>query len=146
MSCQINFLIKSSIFIYFEILSFALDSSIVCQFFLQTAVNSARKSIPASGHVLVRHNSTATFETRPYKLHKLEEAPAASSECTREDALLYYKQMQMVRRIESAAGNLYKEKVRKNMLLVLYSASSISYSCSLMLKLIYHEAVNDHLL
>lgn len=52
----------------------------------------------------------ATFDTRPYKLHKLEESPSASSTCSRDEALLYYRQMQMIRRLESAAGNLYKEK------------------------------------
>ncbi|KAK3869518.1 hypothetical protein Pcinc_025181 [Petrolisthes cinctipes] len=52
----------------------------------------------------------ATFETRPYKLHRLEEAPAAQATCTRDNAILYYTQMQMIRRMESAAGNLYKEK------------------------------------
>ncbi|XP_064078425.1 probable pyruvate dehydrogenase E1 component subunit alpha, mitochondrial isoform X4 [Macrobrachium nipponense] len=58
----------------------------------------------------ITEGKTATFETRPYKLHKLDEAPSASSSCTREEALLYYKQMQMIRRLESASGNLYKEK------------------------------------
>ncbi|XP_066948286.1 probable pyruvate dehydrogenase E1 component subunit alpha, mitochondrial isoform X1 [Macrobrachium rosenbergii] len=58
----------------------------------------------------VTDGKTATFETRPYKLHKLDEAPSATSSCTREEALLYYKQMQMIRRLESASGNLYKEK------------------------------------
>ena len=53
----------------------------------------------------------ATFETRPYKLHKLEGAPSASSSCTRDEALVYYRQLQMIRRLETAAGNLYKEKV-----------------------------------
>ncbi|XP_063852847.1 probable pyruvate dehydrogenase E1 component subunit alpha, mitochondrial isoform X1 [Scylla paramamosain] len=57
-------------------------------------------------------NSTteATFETRPYKLHRLEEPPLPSTTCTRDDALLYYRQMQIIRRLESASGNLYKEK------------------------------------
>lgn len=62
-----------------------------------------------------RNNSTATeatFDTRPYKLHKLEEGPSSTASCTRDEALIYYRQMQMIRRIESAAGNLYKEKVR----------------------------------
>ena len=69
----------------------------------------------------VSEGKTATFETRPYKLHKLDEAPNATSSCTREEALLYYKQMQMIRRLESASGNLYKEKVyRKKFSLYLY--------------------------
>ena len=65
-----------------------------------------------------RNSSTsteATFETRPYKLHKLETGPSDSAACTRDEALQYYTQMQMIRRIESAAGNLYKEKVIKLM-------------------------------
>jgi len=52
----------------------------------------------------------ATFETRPYKLHKLETGPSDNAEVTREQAEKYYLQMQMIRRIESASGNLYKEK------------------------------------
>ncbi|KAL7630072.1 UNVERIFIED_CONTAM: hypothetical protein RMT77_019798 [Armadillidium vulgare] len=52
----------------------------------------------------------ATFETKDFKLHKLTEGPASSSVITRDDALLYYRQLQTVRRIESSAGNLYKEK------------------------------------
>ncbi|KAG0716450.1 putative pyruvate dehydrogenase E1 component subunit alpha, mitochondrial [Chionoecetes opilio] len=54
--------------------------------------------------------SEASFDTRPYKLHKLDEPPAASTTCTREEGLLYYRQMQMIRRLEAASGNLYKEK------------------------------------
>jgi len=55
-------------------------------------------------------STEVTLETRPYKLHKLETGPAAKSSLTRDEALLYYKQMQMIRRLESASGNLYKEK------------------------------------
>ncbi|XP_037782179.1 probable pyruvate dehydrogenase E1 component subunit alpha, mitochondrial isoform X2 [Penaeus monodon] len=61
----------------------------------------------------VRNSGTATeatFETRPYKLHKLETPPNSSTSCTRDEALTYYTQMQMIRRMESAASNLYKEK------------------------------------
>lgn len=53
----------------------------------------------------------ATFEVKPFKLHKLEKGPATTVTVTRDDALHYYKQMQTVRRIETAAGNLYKEKI-----------------------------------
>lgn len=62
----------------------------------------------------VRNSGTATeatFETRPYKLHKLETPPNSTTSCTRDEALTYYTQMQMIRRMESAASNLYKEKV-----------------------------------
>jgi len=53
----------------------------------------------------------ATFDTKPYKLHKLEAPIAAQGAITREDALKYYRQMMVIRRMETAAGNLYKEKV-----------------------------------
>lgn len=65
----------------------------------------------------VRNSGTATeatFETRPYKLHKLETPPNSTTSCTRDEALTFYTQMQMIRRMESAASNLYKEKVMKN--------------------------------
>jgi len=53
----------------------------------------------------------ATFEIgTPYKLHKLEEPPSSTVTCTRDDGLKYYQQMQTIRRMETAAGNLYKEK------------------------------------
>lgn len=46
----------------------------------------------------------------PYKLHKIDAGPAEEFTLTKEDALTYYKQMMTVRRLETAAGNLYKEK------------------------------------
>ncbi|MCL4136538.1 UNVERIFIED_CONTAM: hypothetical protein GTU68_053554, partial [Idotea baltica] len=52
----------------------------------------------------------ASFDTCEYKLHKLTEGPASSSTITRDESLVYYRQMQTVRRLEAAAGNLYKEK------------------------------------
>lgn len=52
----------------------------------------------------------ASFDTRPYKLHRLDEPPASTTTVTRDEALLYYRQMQIIRRLESAASNLYKEK------------------------------------
>jgi len=53
-----------------------------------------------------------SFETKPYKLHKLEEG-AISKEgvITKDEALRFYRQMATIRRMETAAGNLYKEKV-----------------------------------
>jgi len=67
-----------------------------------TASNTTTSTANASTEV--------TLETRPYKLHKLEEGPSASSTFTRDEALLWYRQMQIIRRMESASGNLYKEK------------------------------------
>ncbi|XP_018321540.1 probable pyruvate dehydrogenase E1 component subunit alpha, mitochondrial isoform X2 [Agrilus planipennis] len=50
-------------------------------------------------------------ETKPYKLHKLDTPPSASTTLSREDALKYYREMQVVRRMEASANNLYKTKL-----------------------------------
>ncbi|XP_063622845.1 probable pyruvate dehydrogenase E1 component subunit alpha, mitochondrial [Cydia splendana] len=55
--------------------------------------------------------SEATFEIKPYKLHKLDKGPAQSATLTSEDALKIYAQLATLRRIETASGNLYKEKI-----------------------------------
>lgn len=52
-----------------------------------------------------------TIAFQPFKLHKLESGPETTVTLTREDALKYYTQLQTIRRIEAAAGNLYKEKI-----------------------------------
>uniref|UniRef100_A0A0K0F8L1 Pyruvate dehydrogenase E1 component subunit alpha n=1 Tax=Strongyloides venezuelensis TaxID=75913 RepID=A0A0K0F8L1_STRVS len=54
--------------------------------------------------------NSSTFNVKPFKLHKLDKGPSTESELTREDGLKYYKEMQTIRRLETAAGNLYKEK------------------------------------
>lgn len=46
-----------------------------------------------------------------YKLHNLETGPSTQADVTKDNALKYYKQMQTIRRLETAAGNLYKEKI-----------------------------------
>ncbi|KAI5635254.1 dehydrogenase e1 component domain-containing protein [Phthorimaea operculella] len=53
----------------------------------------------------------ATFEIKPYKLHKLDKGPAQTATLTAEDALKMYEKLAVMRRIETASGNLYKEKV-----------------------------------
>ncbi|CAG9540724.1 unnamed protein product [Cercopithifilaria johnstoni] len=52
----------------------------------------------------------ASFQTKPYKLHRLESGPSTNVSVTRDDALDYYRQMSVIRRMEMAAGNLYKER------------------------------------
>jgi len=52
----------------------------------------------------------ATFDYHPFKLHRLEQGPATSTTLTRDDALKYYHEMVTIRRMETAAANLYKEK------------------------------------
>ena len=59
-----------------------------------------------SGHTV----EEATFDIQPYKLHLLDSGPATTSTLTRPDALQFYEDMVVVRRMETAAANLYKEK------------------------------------
>lgn len=61
--------------------------------------------------VAARYVSQATFQTKPYKLHKLETGPSTDVVCTRDDALKFYRQMFTIRRMEAAANSMYKSKV-----------------------------------
>ena len=47
---------------------------------------------------------------QPYKYHKLEADIATKMTLSKEDAVKYYTQMKTIRTMETAAGNLYKEK------------------------------------
>lgn len=53
----------------------------------------------------------ASFETKPFRLHKLTQGPSTHVTVTRDDAIELFKQLHTIRRIETAAGNLYKEKI-----------------------------------
>ncbi|EFN73927.1 Probable pyruvate dehydrogenase E1 component subunit alpha, mitochondrial [Camponotus floridanus] len=53
----------------------------------------------------------ASFETKPYRLHKLNHGPSTQVTVTRDDAIELFKKLHTIRRIETAAGNLYKEKI-----------------------------------
>ncbi|XP_070568926.1 pyruvate dehydrogenase E1 component subunit alpha, mitochondrial-like [Ptychodera flava] len=53
----------------------------------------------------------AKFTTKDFQLHNLETGPPTECAVNREDALYYYRQMQVIRRMETASGNLYKAKV-----------------------------------
>lgn len=48
---------------------------------------------------------------QPYKLHHLESGPSCDVSVTKEDALKYYRDMMVIRRMETAANSLYKEKI-----------------------------------
>lgn len=54
---------------------------------------------------------TANFETKPFRLHKLEESPSTHVTLTKADALDMFTKLQTIRRMETSAGNLYKEKI-----------------------------------
>jgi len=72
------------------------------------AQQSAAAPTPSRGNC--SGATEARFDTRPYKLHKLDSGPSDSASVTSEEAMTYYRQMQLIRRMESAAGSLYKEK------------------------------------
>jgi len=56
-------------------------------------------------------STEASFEVNnPYKVHLLDETPSTTVSVTRDEALKYYREMFLIRRMETAAGNLYKEK------------------------------------
>ncbi|VDK81150.1 unnamed protein product [Onchocerca ochengi] len=56
-------------------------------------------------------SNEASFQTKPFKLHRLESGPSTNVSVTRNDALDYYHKMVVIRRMETAAGNLYKERL-----------------------------------
>jgi len=47
---------------------------------------------------------------QPCKLHKLETGPSSTVTMTRDEGLELYRQMVMIRRMETVAANLYKAK------------------------------------
>merc|ERR1711881_692260 len=53
----------------------------------------------------------ATFDIKPYDLHMLETGPPVTATVTKEDAIKYYTQMQIIRRMELKSDQLYKQKV-----------------------------------
>ena len=55
-------------------------------------------------------STEASFDWNPYKLHRLDEGPATSTTLTRDEGLRIYREMVTIRRMETAAANLYKEK------------------------------------
>lgn len=52
----------------------------------------------------------ASFDINPYSLHRLTEGPPTSATLTREEAMQYYHNMVTIRRLETAAASMYKEK------------------------------------
>jgi len=55
--------------------------------------------------------SEAHHTTSPYKLHRLDHGPSTEVTYTRDEALELYRQMRMIRMMETTAGNLYKAKI-----------------------------------
>lgn len=64
------------------------------------------QKLPANNYA-----TEATFTVRDFKLHNLENGPETTVTVTKEDALKYYEQMFYIRRLETSAGALYKDKI-----------------------------------
>lgn len=80
---------------------------------LSSTIRGPSQRISGLSVLLRSYSSTVnevTFQTKPYKLFKLDNGPKSETTVTRDEALVYYRKMQLIRRMETAAGNLYKEK------------------------------------
>ncbi|KAI8440972.1 hypothetical protein MSG28_009260 [Choristoneura fumiferana] len=74
-------------------------------------ITKAAAPVATTTKVKYSTKNEATFEIKPYKLHKLDSGPASTATLTSEDALKIYEKLAVLRRLETAAGNLYKEKI-----------------------------------
>ncbi|XP_011505777.1 PREDICTED: probable pyruvate dehydrogenase E1 component subunit alpha, mitochondrial [Ceratosolen solmsi marchali] len=75
-----------------------------------TLKTNSHKNINVYKSTWKNYVTEATFKTKPFRLHKLENGPLTEVKLSKADALKYYKQLHTIRRMETAAGNLYKEK------------------------------------
>ena len=55
-------------------------------------------------------SNEVSFQTKPYKLHRMDDGPSTNVSLNRDDGLRIYKDMMTIRRMEAAANTLYKEK------------------------------------
>jgi len=60
---------------------------------------------------IMRTATSHQFTTQKYDLHLLEEGPSQEATLTKEDAIKFYKQMQVIRRMELKSDQLYKQKI-----------------------------------
>ncbi|KAL3995423.1 pyruvate dehydrogenase (acetyl-transferring) E1 component alpha subunit [Acanthocheilonema viteae] len=58
----------------------------------------------------VRRVNEASFQIKPFKLHRLETGPSTNVTLNKSDALKMYKQMQAIRKMEQASDLLYKDR------------------------------------
>lgn len=53
----------------------------------------------------------ANFDLMPFKKYLLEEGPAETTSLSRDEGIKYFRDMVVVRRLETSASSLYKERV-----------------------------------
>ncbi|ELW63136.1 Pyruvate dehydrogenase E1 component subunit alpha, somatic form, mitochondrial [Tupaia chinensis] len=81
-------------------------AAVVSRVLSGVAQKPARRVLVAS----YNYSKDATFEIKKCDLYRLEEGPPLTAVLTREDGLKYYRMMQVVRRMELKADQLYKQK------------------------------------
>ncbi|XP_062844525.1 pyruvate dehydrogenase E1 subunit alpha 1a isoform X2 [Trichomycterus rosablanca] len=64
-----------------------------------------------SARTYVDFTPQASFDIKKCDVHKLEEGPPVQALLTREEGLQYYRTMQVMRRMELKADQLYKQKI-----------------------------------
>ncbi|UJR15110.1 hypothetical protein I4U23_002076 [Adineta vaga] len=73
-----------------------------------------KQSLPSVVSSIRKASSSGTLEydtPKAYKLHMLDQGPNTHVSCNREEGLDFYKKMQVVRRMEASANNMYKSKL-----------------------------------
>ncbi|KAF5305859.1 hypothetical protein FQR65_LT07598 [Abscondita terminalis] len=78
------------------------------------SISNKAANLKALGLLSTAKSNYATdvsFDLKPFRLHKLDQGPGQNASLTKDDAIQYYKQMHTIRRMETMAGNLYKEKI-----------------------------------
>ncbi|XP_026736210.1 probable pyruvate dehydrogenase E1 component subunit alpha, mitochondrial [Trichoplusia ni] len=75
------------------------------------AVTKAGILAPVAPKIRYSTKNEASIEIKPYKLHKLDKGPPTSSTITHKEALALYEKLVVLRRLETAASNMYKAKV-----------------------------------
>ncbi|XP_063919836.1 probable pyruvate dehydrogenase E1 component subunit alpha, mitochondrial isoform X2 [Zophobas morio] len=78
---------------------------------MKKLVYNINKALGLISNAKNNYATEAAFETKPFRLHNLEQGPGTNVTLTRDDALKFYNQMHTIRRMETSAGNLYKEKI-----------------------------------
>lgn len=66
--------------------------------------------------VTVRSYSSDEAKSKTYELYNLEESPSENVELELKDALFYYKQMLLIRKMENVSSQLYMERLIRGFL------------------------------
>lgn len=106
-----QFWIIPFIFLYIIVVYYILTCYLIYSYCILQIATGGNSSILSQSTAKYSTANEATIECRPWKLHKLDQGPPQHAVITRDDALLYYRQMQMIRRMETAANAMYKEKL-----------------------------------